>query len=178
MRRCWYILGRVVAWFSVHLRKITKVSFQCSEKIHMSWSVNHERASRWLSGKESACQCRRCRNLALIPRLGRSLGGGHGNSLQYSYLENPMDRGIWKATVHEVTKSQTWLNDWAHTHNINHKIPWMHRTGIRVRRWIGLKGTAEGISNEVGSVVGLSIAGLWEEERTLSWIGVSWSLVG
>ena len=44
-----------------------------------------------------------------IPVLERSLGGGHGNSLQYSCLENPMDRRAWWATVHRVTKSQTWL---------------------------------------------------------------------
>ena len=36
----------------------------------------------------------------LIPGLGRSLGGGNGNPLQYSYLENSMDRGTWRATVH------------------------------------------------------------------------------
>ena len=43
--------------------------------------------------------------------LGRedSPGGGHGNPLQYSCLENPMDRGAWQATVHRVTKSQTRL---------------------------------------------------------------------
>ena len=40
-----------------------------------------------------------------IPRLGNSPGGGHGNALQYSCLEKPMDRGAWWATVHEVTKS-------------------------------------------------------------------------
>ena len=39
----------------------------------------------------------------------RSPGGGHGNPLQYSCLENPMDREAWRATVHRVTKSQTWL---------------------------------------------------------------------
>ena len=42
-----------------------------------------------------------------IPGLGRFPGGGHSNPLQYSCLENPMDRGAWRATVHEVTKSQT-----------------------------------------------------------------------
>ena len=42
-----------------------------------------------------------------IPGLERSPGGGHSNPLQYSCLENPMDRGAWRATVHEVTKSQT-----------------------------------------------------------------------
>ena len=42
-----------------------------------------------------------------IPGLGRSPGGGHGYPLQYSCLENPMDRGAWWATVHGVAKSQT-----------------------------------------------------------------------
>ena len=46
-----------------------------------------------------------------IPRLGRCLGGGNGNPLQYSCLGNPMDRGAWWATVHGVTKSQTRLSD-------------------------------------------------------------------
>ena len=45
----------------------------------------------------------------LILGSGRSPGGGHGNPLQYSYLENPMDRGAWQAIVHRVTKSQTQL---------------------------------------------------------------------
>ena len=40
---------------------------------------------------------------------GRSPGGGHGNPLPYSCLENPMDRGAWRATVHRVTKSRTQL---------------------------------------------------------------------
>jgi len=42
------------------------------------------------------------RDRGLIPQLGSSLGGGHGNPLQYSCLENPMDRGAWQATVHGV----------------------------------------------------------------------------
>ena len=52
-------------------------------------------------------------DLGLIPGLGRSSGGGHGNPLQDSCLENPMDRGAWWATVHVLTKSQTrlkWLS--------------------------------------------------------------------
>ena len=43
----------------------------------------------------------------LIPGSGGSPGGGHGNSLQYSCLENPMDRGAWLAVVHRATKRQT-----------------------------------------------------------------------
>ena len=45
------------------------------------------------------------RDVGSIPELGRSPGGGHGNSLQYSCLENLMDRGVWQATVHGVIKS-------------------------------------------------------------------------
>ena len=46
------------------------------------------------------------RDTVSIPGSGRSPGGGHGNPLQYSCLENPMDMGAWQATVHTVTKSQ------------------------------------------------------------------------
>ena len=48
-------------------------------------------------------------DMGLIPGSGRSLGVGNGNPLQYSCLENSMDRGAWQATVHRVTKSQTRL---------------------------------------------------------------------
>ena len=51
----------------------------------------------------------------LIPASGRSLEGGNGNPLQYSCLENPLDRGAWRAIVHRVTKSRTWLK-WLITH--------------------------------------------------------------
>ena len=47
------------------------------------------------------------RDVGSIPELGRSPGGGHGNPLQYSCLENPMDRGAWQATVHRIAKNQT-----------------------------------------------------------------------
>ena len=58
-------------------------------------------------GKESACDAG---DPGLIPGLGRYPGEGNGNPLQYSYLENPMDRGAWRATVHGVTKSRTQLS--------------------------------------------------------------------
>ena len=50
------------------------------------------------------------RDTGLIPGLGRSPGGGHGNPLQFSCLENPMDRRAWQATVHRVAKSWMGLN--------------------------------------------------------------------
>ena len=59
-------------------------------------------------GKESTCNVG---GPGSIPGSGRSPGGGHGNLLQYSCLENPMDRGAWPTTVHEVTKSWTLLSN-------------------------------------------------------------------
>ena len=58
-------------------------------------------------------------DLGLIPGLVRFPGGRAGNPLQYSCLENPMDRGAWRATIHEEVKSRTWLSNSArtqHTH--------------------------------------------------------------
>ena len=54
--------------------------------------------------KESACNAR---DLGLIPGLGRSPEEGNGNTLQYSSLENSMDRRAWPTTVHGIAKSQT-----------------------------------------------------------------------
>ena len=51
------------------------------------------------------------RDVSWIPCSGRSPGEGNGNPLQYSCLENPMDRGAWPATVHGVAKSQTRLSN-------------------------------------------------------------------
>ena len=57
-------------------------------------------------GKESACNAG---DQGSVPGLGRSPGGGNGNPLQYSCLEDSMDRGAWRATVHGVAKGRTQL---------------------------------------------------------------------
>ena len=57
-------------------------------------------------GKESACSSGYRRDMGLIPGSGRSPRGGNGYLLQYSCLENPIDRGVWQATVGGVAKSQ------------------------------------------------------------------------
>ena len=59
------------------------------------------KTQQWPS-KESTCNAG---DLGLIPGLGRYPGGGYDNPLQYSCLENPMDRGAWQVSVHRVTKS-------------------------------------------------------------------------
>ena len=70
------------------------------------------------SGKELICQCRDRDVRSLIPGLGRSPGGGLGILLQYSYWENPMDRGAWWATVHRVAKSWTRLKRLSMMHTV------------------------------------------------------------
>ena len=60
----------------------------------------------WLRGKEFTYSAG---DGGLIPGSGGSPGGGHGNPLQHSYLENPMDRGAWWTTDHRVANSRTWL---------------------------------------------------------------------
>ena len=68
----------------------------------------------WFSdGKESACNVG---DTGSIPGSGRFPGEGNGNTLQYSCLENPMDRGAWPSTVLGVTKNQSWLSKWACMH--------------------------------------------------------------
>ena len=61
----------------------------------------------WLSGKESTYNAGATEDVGLIPGLARTPTGGHGNPLQYSCLENPLDRGAWRAIVHRDAKSQT-----------------------------------------------------------------------
>ena len=60
------------------------------------------------------------REVGLIPSLGRSPGVGNSNPLQYSCLENSMDRGVWWSTVHGVAKSWIQLSACAHTHTHTH----------------------------------------------------------
>ena len=76
----------------------------------LNWIVKNHRASQVvLVVMNPPANAGDVRDTRSIPGLGRSHGGGHGNPLQYSCLENPMDRGAWRATVHRVTKSQTRL---------------------------------------------------------------------
>ena len=83
------------------------------EKFHIIYTHTHiyQGLPIWLSGKEYTCNTGDARDAALIPGSGRSPGGGDGNPLEDSCLENPMDRGAWRATVHRVAESRTQLSD-------------------------------------------------------------------
>ena len=81
------------------------------------------------SGKEPTCQCRRCKKRRFNSWVRKiPSGGGYGNPLHSSFLENPMDRGAWQNSVHMVAKSQTWLK-WlnTHTHIDINGVPWWLR---------------------------------------------------
>ena len=77
-------------------------------------------------------QCRSHMRCGLIPGLGRFPGGGHGNPLQYFCLENPVDREASRATVHRVTKSQTWLKQ---QHGLAFASSWMILLDVVLSHW-------------------------------------------
>ena len=81
-----------------------------------------------LEGKVSACNVG---DPGSIPESGRPPGEGNGISLQYSCLENPMDRGAWEAAVHGVAKSRTWLSDSTSLHFIG-SVTKNHISGVCV----------------------------------------------
>ena len=86
---------------------------RCSVSFCFSFEINYNpRLAQWLSGEESTCSAGEA---GLISGSGRSSGGGgNGSPLQYSCLENPVDRGAWWATVHRVENSGTNWSNWAH----------------------------------------------------------------
>ena len=76
-----------------------------THSIILAWRIPVEKGFPGTSdGKESACNVG---DPGSVPGYRRSLGEGNGNLLQYSCLENPMDRGAWQAKIHGVAKSQT-----------------------------------------------------------------------
>ena len=83
-----------------------------SKKKWCKWThlQNRNRIPRQPSGKESSCQFRWWRDVGLIAGLGKLPGIGNDNPLQYSCLENSMDRGAWQATAHGVAKSWVQLS--------------------------------------------------------------------
>ena len=70
--------------------------------------------------KNPPAKARDVRDWGSIPRMGRSLGEGHGNSFQYSCLENPTDRGVWQPTLHGVKEPDSAEATWhPHTHHVS-----------------------------------------------------------
>ena len=97
MLSCRNIFRRFVATSQCHHCSVFRFAHLCSGSKGFSGGS---------LGKESTCNAG---DVGLIPGLGRLPRGRHGSPLQDSCLENPMDRGAWRAAVHGVTESETWL---------------------------------------------------------------------
>ena len=79
-------------------------------------------------GKESTCNARDAGDMGSIPELGRPPGGGHGNPLQHSCLEHPVDRGAWRV---QSIVSQSWTQQWTdRTAQITHTAQGQHCCGF------------------------------------------------
>ena len=110
-------VGPIIIFISIPTRPpFRKYELHHSRSSAPNFSIIPDSSQDFLGGsdgEESACKAG---DLGSIPGLGRSPGGGHGNPLQYSCLENTLDRGSWRAAVHGATvrgipKSWTRLND-------------------------------------------------------------------
>ena len=94
-------ISRTQEAFNVHLNK---------NRAHLRRATATMHLPRWRSGNQPACNAGDAGDAGdagSIPRSGRSPGGGNGNPLQHSQLENTMDRGAWQAAVHGVAEGQT-----------------------------------------------------------------------
>ena len=105
-------------WHSwAHFLRSVTVSVQRSWFGWISWGSREVGSfPSGTGGKEPASQCMTRRRGGWIPGWGEFPGEGNGNLLQYSCLENPVDGGAWRATVHWVTRYRTGLSDWACGH--------------------------------------------------------------
>ena len=104
-------MGGWVWWLSCFFRQVSEI---LSTSISLSVNGNDNHNTGDLVVKNLSAYAGDTRDRGSVPGLARSSGGGNGNPLQYSCLENPMDREAWWAIAHGVTKSQIQLSDWAH----------------------------------------------------------------
>ena len=101
-------------WISLQSKGLSRVFSNTTEgKVHLVWTP------WWLSNKESACNGG---NLGSVPGLRRSAGEGNGNPLQYSCLENPMDRGAWRATWDHKQSDTTEVTDHTRLHPLLYQL--------------------------------------------------------
>ena len=105
------------------------------------------------------------RDSGLIPKSGRVTEKGNGNPLQYSFLENPMDRGAWWATVCGVAQSWQWLKQLLVPSGWENSWKTVHLLGWEVR-WAGLDSGSQGSCPS------------WEHQGHLGTWGAMWALEG
>ena len=93
------------AWISLDMDPVLMITFNINNLLKTLLGASQKA----LVVKNLPANAGDVRDVDSTPGLGRSPGGGHDNPLQYSCLENPMDRGAWRALVHRVAKSKTQL---------------------------------------------------------------------
>ena len=119
--------------------------------------------------KNSPANAGDVRDVGLISGLGRSPGGGYGSPLQYSYLENPMDRGAWRATVHRVTESWTVLK-WLSIHACTLK----EETVVTENRSVVARGLEAGAGSSYKEIFVKEFLGVMELFYILILVVVTW----
>ena len=97
------------------LKSINHKKEQWEKEITHKYLIGKGASQEALVIKEHACQCKRCKSWGFNPWVRTIPWGGHGNPLQYSCLENPMNSGAWWVAVHRVAQSQRWLK-WLSMH--------------------------------------------------------------
>ena len=107
---------------------LLKVLEWLTKPSHPVFLLFHYPPSRRLSGKESACQCRRRKRRGFNPWVGKVPCGRKWQSISVSLPGNPMNRGAWRATVHGVTQSQTGLSSPTPTSSLFHLRSGFHRS--------------------------------------------------
>ena len=120
-----------------------------------------------LDSKESACNVG---DLGSMPGVGRSPGEGNSYPLQYSGLENSMDRGAWHATVHGVAKSRTWLRDFQKNKNSKRKTNILvarqeiFGPRLKINIWILKKFLGISLCKVINNVKYLKVLKFWKIE--------------
>ena len=138
----WWATGHGVAKSQTRLSDFTffKAFYQKSKKITQNerkyLSFISEFGLGFPGGSEVKAPACNAGDLGSIPGLGRSPGEGNGNSLQYSCLENPMDRGAWWATGHGVAKSRTRLSDFTSLSERQLSVELKHTGSVVILSWL------------------------------------------
>ena len=132
----WKVILRFLSW---NVKNIWEGMIRCSRDTFPCWACpfnvlsylyrplkrnySREYVSMWHSGPPICANAGDSKDVNLIPGLGRSLGVGNGNPLQYSCLENFMDRGAWQAIVHGVTRVRHhWVTEHKHTYTLIRRL--------------------------------------------------------
>ena len=124
----------ILDWRNPWTEDLARLQSMGSQRIRYDWATNIFTFISQVAQvvKNPSAKAGNIRDTGSIPESGRSPGEGCGKPLLYSCLENPMNRGAWRATVHEVAKSRMWLSDYhfhfpyiyIYTHTPQLSWPW------------------------------------------------------